>query len=199
MSRYSALPDHVREALGGIVPSGDDELWYFPCRVTLRDGRIFDTVYIEPEMPYLRWWGVYPEDDRGKRFVKIEDVVKVEDSPTRLPARFANQIYDHGESGMGYTIFTIVFSDGERQACITGKVVDFIRYPNGKGPNDVSSVLPHEGRNAQQVGARTGFGASIQESLSARPARRCKCSAGSARSRKLLQSRTTLSGITCTG
>jgi DNA-binding IscR family transcriptional regulator len=55
---------------------------------------------------------------------------------------------------MGYTIFTIVFSDGERQACITGGAVDFIRYPNGKGPNDVSSVLPHEGgRNAEQVGA----------------------------------------------
>jgi hypothetical protein len=153
MSRYPSLPDHVREALGGIVPSGDDELWYFPCRVTLRDGRILDTVYIEPEMPYLRWWGVYPEDDRGKRFVKIEDVVKVEDSPTRLPARFANQIYDHGESGMGYTIFTVVFSDGERQAYGTGNAVDFIRYPNGKGPNDVAGVLPHEGRNAQPITA----------------------------------------------
>lgn len=153
MSRYPALPDHVREALGGIVPSGDDELWYFPCRVTLKDGRILDTVYIEPEMPYLQWWGVYPEDDRGKRSVKIEDVVKVEDSPTRLPARFANQIYDHGESGMGYTIFTVVFTDGERQACGTGNAVDFIRYPNGKRPNDVAAVLPHEGRNAQPVGA----------------------------------------------
>lgn len=139
--------------MGGIVPSGDNELWYFPCRVTLRDGRILDTVYIEPEIPYLRWWGVYPEDDRGKRFIKIEDVAKVEDSPTRLPVRFANQIYDHGESGMGYTIFTVVFSDGERQACGTGNAVDFIRYPKGKGPNDVAAVLPHEGRNAQPVAA----------------------------------------------
>lgn len=152
MSRYPVLPDHIREALNGIVPSGDNELWYFPCSVTLSDGRIFDTVYIEPEMPYLRYWGVYPEDDQGKRFIKIEDVVKVKDSPTRLPARFANQIYDHGESGMGYTIFTVVFSDGERQAYGTGNAVDFIRYPDGKGPNDVSSVLPHEGRNAQPVG-----------------------------------------------
>ena len=93
MSRYPSLPNHLREALGGIVPSGDDESWYFPCSVTLerfhnscalfspakggfflrkshfravlpgysncgtavRDGRIIDTVYIEPEMPYLRW------------------------------------------------------------------------------------------------------------------------------------------------
>lgn len=153
MPRYPSLPDHIREALDGIVPSGGDELWYFPCRVTLSDGRILDTVYIEPEMPYLRWWGVYPEDDRGKRFVKIEDVVKVEDSPTRLPARFANQVYDHGESGMGYTIFTVVFSDGEQQAYGTGNAVDFIRYPNGKGPTDVVAVLPHEGRNAQPVTA----------------------------------------------
>ena len=152
MSRYPVLPDHIREALNGIVPSGGSELWYFPCSVTLRDGRIFDTVYVEPEIPYLRYWGVYPEDDRGKRFIKIEDVVEVKDSPTRLPARFANQIYDHGESGMGYTIFTVVFSDGERQAYGTGNAVDFIRYPDGKGSNDVSSVLPHEGRNAQPVG-----------------------------------------------
>jgi hypothetical protein len=153
MSRYPSLPDHVREALTGIVPSGDDELYYFPCRVTLKDGRVLDTVYIEPEMPYLRSWGVYPEDDRGKRFVKIEDVVKVEDSPWRLPARFANQIHDHGESGMGYTIFTVIFSDGQRQACSTGNAIDFIRYPNGKGPEDVMAVLPHEGRSMQPVAA----------------------------------------------
>ena len=84
-------------------------------------------------MPYLRWW--------------------VEDSPTRLPARFANQIYDHGESGMGYTIFTVAIFDGERQARGTGGAVDFIRYPNGKGPSDVGGVRPHEGRNAQPVAA----------------------------------------------
>jgi hypothetical protein len=199
MSRYPALPDHVREALCGIVPSGDDELWYFPCRVTLRDGRILDTVYIEPEMPYLRWWGVYPEDDRGKRFVQVEDVVKVEDSPTRLPAQFANQIYDHGESGMGYTIFTVVFSDGERQVCITGNAVDFIRYPSGKGPNDVLSVLPHKAGTRNRLERRIGIGASIQGSLSVRPARRCRCLEASARSRKLLKLRIESFGITATG
>jgi hypothetical protein len=25
-------------------------------------------------LPYLRVWGVYPEDDRGKRHIRIEDV-----------------------------------------------------------------------------------------------------------------------------
>jgi hypothetical protein len=46
---------------------------------------------------------------------------------------------------MGYTIFTIVFSDGSRQACVTGNAVDFIRYPPDLGPEDVIAVLPHEG------------------------------------------------------
>jgi len=52
---------------------------------------------------------------------------------------------------MGYTIFTVVFSDGILQACVTEKVVDFISYPNGKTPADVIKVLPHEGRNAAPV------------------------------------------------
>ena len=44
------------------------------------------------------------------------------------------------------TIFTIVFSDGERRPCVTGNAVDFVRYPPGKGPFDVVAVIPHEGR-----------------------------------------------------
>lgn len=146
MGRYAAMPEHVREALAKIEPSNDkSDLKYYPCRVTLKDGAVYDTVYIEPEVPYLRYWGVYPEDDKGKRSIRIEDVVKVEDSPTRLPARFANEIYAEGESRMGTHIFTVVFSDGSRQAFGTGGAVDFIRYPKGKGPGDVVAVLPHEG------------------------------------------------------
>jgi hypothetical protein len=68
-----------------------------------------------------------------------------------LPARFANKLYNAGESGMGYTIFTVVFSDGTKQAYSAGNAVDFIRYPEGKGPADVADVLPHEGRNEIQI------------------------------------------------
>lgn len=153
MARYAQIPEHIRDALANLEPSKDGELAYFPCRVTLKDGTVFDTVYIEPEKPYLRFWGVYPEDDRDSRFVRIEDVENVEDSPVRLPARFASEIYRNGESGMGYTIFTVVFSDGSRQACVTGNAVDFVCYPNGKGPNDVVEVCPHEGRDDAPVSA----------------------------------------------
>ena len=146
MSRYSALPEHTHLRLSAIEPSHDGELVYYPVRAVLKSGEILDTVYIVPEKPYLKYWGVYPEADKGKRWIRIEDVAEVEDSPTRLPAKFANEIYRNGESGMGYTIFTVVFANGFRQACVTGNAVDFIRYPPGKSPKDVVAVIPHEGR-----------------------------------------------------
>ncbi len=98
-------------------------------------------------------WGIYPEDDKAKRWIRIEDVVEVCESPIRLPPLFANELYKNGESGMGYTIFTVVFSDGEKQACVSGNAIDFIRYPNGKGPRDIVAVLPHKGRNQNPVNA----------------------------------------------
>jgi hypothetical protein len=80
-----------------------------------------------------------------------------EDSPTRLPVRFADEISRHGESGMGHTIFTVVFADGQRQACVTGNAVDFIRYPLGKGPRDVAAVIPHAGRRDESLVKGTGM------------------------------------------
>ncbi|HTS34236.1 MAG TPA: hypothetical protein VMH04_01115 [Candidatus Solibacter sp.] len=143
---YSPLLPHVQEALKSIEPSRDGELLYYPCRVVLKSGEACDTVYIVAEKPYIRHWGVYPENDPGKRWIRMEDVASVAESPTRLPAQFANELYKRGESGMGYTIFTVVFADGRLQACASGNAIDFIRYPTGKGPKDVVAVLPHEGR-----------------------------------------------------
>jgi hypothetical protein len=143
---YSPLLVHVREALKGIEPSRDGELVYYPCRVVLNSGEACDTVYIVPEEPYVKQWGVYPENDSGKRWIRMEDIAEVMESPIRLPAQFANEIYKSGESGMGYTIFTVVFADGVRQPCVSGNAVDFIRYPIGKGPKDVVAVIPREGR-----------------------------------------------------
>jgi hypothetical protein len=143
---YSPLLVHVREALKGIEPSRNGELAYYPCRVVLNSGEAYDTVYIVSEEPYVKYWGVYPENDSGKRWIRMEDIAEVIESPVRLPAQFANEIYKSGESGMGYTIFTVVFADGVQQACASGNAVDFIRYPIGKGPKDVVAVIPHKGR-----------------------------------------------------
>ena len=148
MGRYSPLPKRLLKLLNRIEPSAGGELPYFPCRVLLRDGTALDTVYIEPEKPYLKYWGVYPEDDEGKESILIDDVVEIEESPMRLPVRWANVVYAGGESGMGYHVFTIIFSDGSRQAYGSGNAIDFISYPPGKGPQDIVGVMPHEGRQA---------------------------------------------------
>ena len=146
MPRYPLLPKHIQEGLQGIEPTHDGDLTYFPCSTTLTNGDVLDTVYLMPEMPVMKLWEAYLQTDGAKRLIPMKNVAEVRDSPRRLPARFANELYQQGESGMGYTIFTVVFSDGSRQACVTSTGVDFIQYPPDKGPLDVTAVFPHEGR-----------------------------------------------------
>ena len=146
MPRYSLLPRHLEESLQGSEPTQDGDLTYYPCSTTLTNGDVLDTVYFMPERPAMKLWEGYLQADGAKRLIRVEDVAEIRDSSARLPARFANELYQHGESGMGYTIFTVVFSDGARQACVTGNGVDFIQYPPGKGPLDVTDVIPHEGK-----------------------------------------------------
>jgi hypothetical protein len=119
---------------------------YRPCAVVTKDGRTVDCVYIVPEEPYIKLWGVWPEDDRGKWSLPITAVAEIRDSDSRLPGKFANQLYEAAESGMGYCVFTVVFADGSSQVYVTGNAVDFIPYPAGKSSQDVIQVLPHKGR-----------------------------------------------------
>jgi hypothetical protein len=100
---------------------------------------------------YIRAWSVWPEQDSGKWSLSIEEVLIIESSPTRLPARVATEIYESGESGMGFSIFTLIFADGQRQAYSAGNAVDFVIYPRGKGPDDVIAVLPHKGRSDPEI------------------------------------------------
>jgi hypothetical protein len=141
----------LRDDLSAITPSTSGDLTYWPCAARMKDGTVLVCVYVVPEAPYIKQWGVYPQQDRGKSHISIADVEALTDSPTRLPARFANKLYKAGESGMGYTIFTVVFADGSSQAYGAGNAIDFVRYPEGKGQSDVVDVLPHEGRNAGPV------------------------------------------------
>jgi hypothetical protein len=149
---FPKLSDKLREDLNAITPSMDRGLSYWPCAARMKDGTVLVCVYVVPEKPYIKYWGVYPQQDSGKSYISILDVDALAESPRRLPARFANKIYESGESGMGYTFFTVVFADGSRQAYVTGNAVDFIRYPEGKDQSEVIDVVPHEGRNAEPVG-----------------------------------------------
>lgn len=145
--RYPNLPPHLQPQLEAITPSVAGGLKYYPCLVQLKDGAEVDRVYLVSEAPYIENWGVYPGQDRDKSEILVSDVASLTESPSRLPPQFANELYQAGESGIGYTLFVVVFSDGARQAFLAGNAVDFIEYPEGRGPRDVAAVLPHEGRN----------------------------------------------------
>ncbi len=97
---------------------------------------------------------MYPAQDAGKLQVRIEDVASLAESPSRLPARFANELYLAGESGMGYMVFTVVFKRRlgvfpSRRDFVTGNAVDFIDYPKWRRPDEVIAVLPHVGRRGK--------------------------------------------------
>ena len=142
-----SLPPELRHQLASIEPSDVEHSNYFPCAVTLRDGSRLECVYLIEQYRYIKLWGVYPGADPAKSEIRPDEVHAIAESASRLPARFANQLYAAGESGMGYHAFTVVFSDGSRQAYVTGGAVDFIDYPEGKAAPDVERVLPHSGRS----------------------------------------------------
>ena len=74
-----------------------------------------------------------------------DDLFSIKDSPSRLPVRFANELYRAGETGMGYLLFTIVFSWWPRRECVALGTVGFVDYPRWRGPSAVKAVPPHVG------------------------------------------------------
>ena len=88
--------------------------------------------------------GVWPEDDRGKASISIDDVVAVSESPSRIPPAIANRLLDAGETGMGYSKFTLVLKDGRQSNTATGGAVDFPGLPIGVAGADVIDAIPHE-------------------------------------------------------
>jgi hypothetical protein len=145
----------IKSQVDKILPSRDLNMEYRPCQVVLNNGDKLDNVYIAEVDSYFKVWGIMPEDDPGKRYISINDVKDVKESPNRLPAHLATKLYKAGESGMGYTIFTIIFKNGQRYSTYTGNAIDFIDLPNGLIIEDIIDVIPHEGRkNNPQPGPK---------------------------------------------
>jgi hypothetical protein len=155
---YPKLSPHIKKQLDAITPSIEPiaGLAYYPCLVTLQDGTSLDRVYLVSQAPWVKLWGIYPGSDPGKSEVLVSDLVSVAESPSRLPALFANELYKAGESGMGYTVFTVVFKTAipflrRRKTYLTGGALDFITYPFWTEPKDVIAVLPHVGRRSASL------------------------------------------------
>lgn len=148
---FPPLPAALRAQWESIESSADGELEYRPCSVTLKNGTTLPCVYVMDAQAYIDVWGVWPEDDSGKRHISIADIASISDSPHRIPAHFANELYRAGESGMGYCIFTLVFSDNTKQVCLSGNAVDFVQLPPGKSAANIVAVMPHRERHADYV------------------------------------------------
>jgi hypothetical protein len=139
---YPKLNGELRCQLEVIEPSQDSGIAYKPCLVTLQDGRQIDNVYVVSAQQYSKYWGLPPKRARGKQFLQIQDIVKIDESPSRLPTDIANEIYQAGESRMGSYHFTLIFSDGSEQEYMTGDAVDFVPFPAGKTNADIVKVIP---------------------------------------------------------
>ena len=136
------LSTNLRLQLDLIEPS---ESWFgllrYPCAAELRDGTVLNCVYFVDLATFERTQpGKQPEEAYGPRYVSPDRVASIRESPLRLPARFANEIYRAGEAGMGYFDFCLVFSFWCRRDYVVG-LVDFLEYPRWYGPADVKAVI----------------------------------------------------------
>src|SRR4051812_24201635 len=111
---YPKMPARLAAQFDGIAPTTDGPITYRPCKVTLIDGTEQDFVYIVDAASYIKLWGIWPNQDKGKGEIEIENVRKISESPSRLPPRFAQKLYNAGESGMGYVVFELSYEDGSR-------------------------------------------------------------------------------------
>lgn len=129
-----------------VSPSKDRDTFYYPCSARMKDGTEFPYVYFVEAQSWLSDWAPLPNTGLGEHHLDVRDVAELRECPDRLPPAFANRLYEAGESGMGYAIFTLCFSDGSRAAYCSGNAVDFVIYPEGKSAADVIDIIPHEGK-----------------------------------------------------
>ena len=126
-----------------VTPSRDGRLLYRPCQVVLNDGGTVDRVYVQEAWTWKAVWGAWPRAHRDES-IEIDDVASVSESPSRLAPRLADRILQAGETGMGYTKFTLVLRDGRKVNTRTGNAVDFPGLPVGVAASDVVDVVPHQ-------------------------------------------------------
>jgi hypothetical protein len=137
-----ASPELTRK-IRAVEPSKAYGQLTYPCAVVLKDGRKLARVACIEEAH-----GLY-----GKDWIPLEDIQDVEESVFRLPAALASQIYAAGESGMGYSLFTVQLASGDDFVCVTGSaLVDFPELPAGIQSKDIVEVLPDCGRERTLAG-----------------------------------------------
>lgn len=137
------LPAFLVPMLQRIEPSRDQTCSHYPCRLRLRDGTIIERALL---IEYAH--GLEPNGS-----IRFADIELIEESPWRMPATFANRLYQAGESGMGYVVYTMQLRDGRVAASLSGWLVDFPGLPEGVKGADIVAVTAHAGRDLHGTSA----------------------------------------------
>jgi hypothetical protein len=143
----SALLENVMQEMQAVQPSElEPGTKLYPCAVRLLDGTTLNRVVLINSATARRLFGPSGLAAVSERLrVPTELVASVAESPERLPARFANEIYREGETHYGIFTFTLVFSRWRRQRYLTGGFIDFPVFPGSYGPMDVKEVILRSG------------------------------------------------------
>ena len=91
----------------------------------------------------------HPSTSTPSGTTSVEHIRDLRDSSTRLPPAIADELYEHGEDGMGYCVFELVLANGRVLACQTGNAVDFVALPDGVRSDQVVEVRPGQGRGRE--------------------------------------------------
>lgn len=143
MPTSSALSATLAAQLALVPKSHHGHLEYAPCLVRLRSGEVLPRVNLVGAAAFSAWWG----NDPKRSFLDVAEIASIEESPFRMPAELADIVYEAGESGMGYCIFTVHFRDGRILPFLTGNAVDFPDWPSDIDPREAVAVDPHVGRD----------------------------------------------------
>lgn len=112
-------------------------VWGTPCSVTLIDGSSRDVCLAWENKRY---------SDKGNWLSPLQ-VVDIRECDARMPTEFARQIWNAGESGMGYHIYVVELEDGASFVHVAGNLlIDLVSLPSGYHPTDIVNVIPHQGR-----------------------------------------------------
>ena len=132
-----------------------------PARVVLDDGTAVDCAFLVDAQQYISAWGVWPDQDEGKREVSISDVTQIESSPFRLPAELAMRCRRTRVWNGLHAIRNSV-PQWLSQSPHFRERGHFVNLAPGKNIHDVEEVIPHAGRDTRpQLDAPDTRGACI--------------------------------------
>ena len=135
-------PPEFLQRLDSIEPG----VWGTPCAAVLRDGSATPCA--------LAW--VNPRYSDAGSWTNPQDVLFIDQSPSRMPAKFAHRIHDAGESGMGYHVYVVHFADGSNFVHFAwNQKIDLVSLPEGYTTRDIVRVDPNcSGERAEAEGYR---------------------------------------------